>query len=75
MRSTSRITTQAKLSSLMSYLDNVEFQSCEDDDVTTEKSHWGSEVENQLEEQSSQVGIANKTHKMIKFETFTVFQL
>ena len=46
----------------MSYLDNVEFQSCEDDDVTIEKSHWDSEVENKLEEQSSQVGITNKIH-------------
>jgi len=63
MSSTSRITTQAKLSSLMSYLDNVEFQSCEDDDVTIEKSHWGSEVENQLEEQSSQV-----TQAMLKMK-------
>ena len=46
----------------MSYLDNVEFQSCEDDDVTIEKSQWDSEVENKLEEQSSQVGITNKIH-------------
>ena len=59
----------------MSYLDNVEFQSCEDDDVTIEKSQWDSEVENKLEEQSSQVGITNKTHLMIKLETSVMFQL
>jgi len=46
----------------MSYLDNVEFQSCEEDGrVIT--SQWGSDVEDQLEEQSSQV-----TQAMLKMK-------
>ena len=45
----------------MSYLDNVEFQSCEEDGrVIT--SQWGSDVEDQLEEQSSQVNLLNFKH-------------